>query len=144
MPLPRLLVVVLLSFSALNIALAEDLPKPQDFFVSVPKPDADTMTSEQKDQAYTAVLDRLHNWRDGMLRSETICYTMRTYVTDRKFDKEFVLKPGTPEDVSFTPPVHNGSQVDSPLTGNYTTCQPSSQFAVKKAIQLVESAKDGK
>ena len=144
MSLPRLL-VVLLTFSSLKIALAEDLriqpQKPPSFTT----PNAsNTITSEQKDYVYAVTPDLLHNRRDGIIHSDATCFTMRTYVADRNFDKEFVLKPGTPEGVSFNPQARTGSQADSPLTGNYTTCQPSSQFAVKEAIQPVGSANDGK
>jgi len=75
---------------------------------------------------------------------QTLLGWARMEEADRNFDKEFVLKPGTPEGVSFNPQARTGSQADSPLTGNYTTCQPSSQFAVKEAIQPVGSANDGK
>jgi hypothetical protein len=71
------------------------------------------------------------------------CYTMRTYVAESNLDKPFVLNPG-PDEVAYNPPARNGSQPGSALTGTYTTCQPSSQFAVKKAVQTVESSNDSR
>ena len=68
---------------------------------------------------------------------------MRTYVADRNFDRQFVLKPGV-EGPSYPESARDGSQADSNLPGTYTTCQPSSQFAVKMTVQPVENGNDRK
>jgi hypothetical protein len=144
MSFPRLLVFLLVLCS---VSFAENQPRPAEKPLINNKPDtAYFFTRTQPPTTYNFSLNGrdLRSFAIQNPETATTCYTMRTYVADHRFDKEFVIKPGTPEGVSYTPPVRNDFQVDTPLNDSYTTCQPSSQFAVKKAIQTVESGNDGK
>jgi hypothetical protein len=143
MSLLRLL-VVLLAFSFSNFAFAEDQPRQTE------KPLSSVVKSEQLANPFTDTqAPRFNFWtRDSSIRAFVIknsevgatCYTMRTYVA-RSLDKEFVLKPGV-EGASYTPPVN--AQQESPLTGSYTTCQPSAQFQMKTTVQRVETGSNSK
>jgi len=144
MTITRLLIVSLLATVPLHVASAESR-QPENSPPNANKPDLVKLEDvPQPPTTYSFSLSNLGQ-RVPILNPErdATCYTMRTYVADRNFDKEFVLKPGA-EEVAYTPPVRKGAQPDSPLTGTYTTCTPSLRFEVKTAVQPVESGSDGK
>ena len=144
MSLPRLLVVLLIFFS-LSIAFAENKSKQrQKNSVSIPNPNPEnTMTSGEKDAMYTFTLELLNNRRNGVFSSESVCYTMRTYVAHTNYDKKIVLNAG-PEAVSYSPSAPSSEKQGATLTEPYTTCTPSLRFDVRTTIQPVETVNDGK
>lgn len=140
MSLPRLLIVAFV-LSSFSVAFAQDQSRqpenPSPIFIKpysgpvISKPDPLTR--------YNFRPSHLSRRRVAIPPSDTTCYTMRTYIADYNFDKQIVIKAG-PDEVSYNPPVGN----DSPLTGTYTTCQPSSQFEVKMTVQPVVDGNDRK
>jgi len=144
MPLSRLLVISSILFS-LSIALAENRPKQQPKnSVSVPSPNPEnTMTGAEKNAMYNFVLESLHNRRDGIFSSDSVCYTMRTYVAHTNFDKKFVFD-GKPEAVSFDQPAPSAGKPGSSLIEPYTTCTPSLRFDVRTTVQPAEPVNDSR
>ena len=143
MTITRLLIVLATVF--LGVASAQDqLRQSENSPLGTRKFDFSKPQGTQPPTSYSFSLPKLGQ-RVATLNPDlaTTCYTMRTYVANNDFDKKIVIKTG-PEEVAYAPPARDGSQQGPSLDGNYTTCQPSSQFAVKKAIQTVETAPDGK
>ena len=141
MTISRLLIV--LATISLSVASAQGQSRQsQTFALGTRKFDFTKPQRSQPPTTYNFSLPNLGQ-RVATLNPDiaSTCYTMRTYVANNEFDKKFVIKTG-PEEIAYTPPANDGSQQASPLDGNYTTCQPSSQFAVKKAIQTVQSGND--
>jgi hypothetical protein len=138
MTITRLLIV--LATVSLGVASPQDQPRQSDnFALGTRKFDFSKLQGLQPPTTYNFSLPN-SGQRVPMLNPDLAsnCYTMRTYVVNNDMDKKFVIKAG-PEEVAYAPPAN-----DDPLVESYTTCQPSSQFAVKKALQTVETGKDGK
>jgi hypothetical protein len=143
MTITRLLIV--LAAVSLAIATAQNQPRQSDNFgLGTRKFDFTKLQGTQQPPTYNFSLPK-SSQRVTALPSDlsSTCYTMRTYVANNDFDKKFVIKGG-PDEIAYTPPVRDGSKQSSPLVETYTTCQSASQFAVKKAVQPVESGNDGK
>jgi hypothetical protein len=143
MTITRLLIV--LATISLSVASAQDQSRQsQTFALGTRKFDFTKPQGSQPPATYNFSLPK-PGQRVATLNPDvaTTCYTMRTYVANNEFDKKFVIKTG-PEEIAYAPPARDGSQQSPTLDGNYTTCQPSSQFAVKKAIQTVGTGNDGK
>ncbi|HSS97337.1 MAG TPA: hypothetical protein VLK33_09915 [Terriglobales bacterium] len=141
MTITRLLIV--LAVTSLGFASAQDQPGPsENFSLGTRKFDFSKLQREQPPTTYNF---SLHNsgQRVPILNPDlaSTCYTMRTYVVNNDLDKKFVIKTG-PEEVAYAP--RGQDQQRSPLVENYTTCQPSSQFAVKTTVQPVESGPNSK
>src|ERR1044071_4116670 len=137
MTITRLLIV--LATVSLGASTAQDQPRQSgNFALGTRKFDFSKLQGVQPPTTYNFSLPN-SGQRVAMLNPDlaSTCYTMRTYVVNNDLDKNFVIKTG-PEEVAYAPPANDGSQQPSPLVESYTTCQPSSQFAVKKAIQTVE------
>ena len=139
MSLPRLLVVAF-ALSSFSVAFAEDQTRQPEnsspIFIK-PYSGARLLESQTSHSLQFLVQCTLVGNRVAIPTSDATCYTMRTYVVDPNFDKQIVIQTG-PDEVSYNPPVRD----DSPLTGTYTTCQPSSQFAVKMTVQPVLNGND--
>ncbi len=143
MIITRLLIVLAAIFSA--VASAQDQPRQSNNFgLGTRKFDFAKPQGTQPPPTYNFSLPK-RGQRVAMLNPDlaSTCYTMRTYVVNSDLDKKFVIKTG-PEEVAYTPPAPDGAPQESPQVENYTTCQPSSQFAVKKAIQTVAGGNDNK
>lgn len=138
MTITRLLIV--LTAISLSVASVQaQSHQSEDFVPSARKFDFKKLQGVQPPATYNFSLPNVTP-RVATLNPEVAptCYAMRTYVVNNDLDKKFVLKAG-PDEVAYTP-----DNEGSPLASNYTTCQPSSQFAIKKAIQPVEIGNDGK
>lgn len=145
MSLLRLLFFCLV-FATFGIAYAEDQPRQtENVSPKIIKPFSGITTASLVPPTRSGFSSAQPNWRLSIANPDldATCYTMRTYVADRNFDRQFVLKPGV-EGVSYAAPARNGSQPDSNLPATYTTCQPSSRFEVKTTVQSVENGSESK
>ena len=141
MTITRLLIV--LAAISLGVASAQDQPRQsENFSLGIRKFDFTKPQAVQLPTTYSFSLPKLGQ-RVATLNPDLAptCYTMRTYVANNDFDKKIVIKAGS-EEVVYTPPVRD--QQGPPLVENYSTCQPSSQFALKTTVQSVETVPNSK